>query len=74
MCSRDFRHRPTQNQTLWPRADDLLRAQQLQDQLLVNLLEVPKLDLARDGHHFDIKTVQWLVPQILAAIVPVPES
>lgn len=56
------------------RADDRLLSQQLQDQLLVNLIEVPKLDLARDGHHFDIKTVQWLVPQILAAIAPVLES
>jgi hypothetical protein len=54
--------------------DDYLRSQQLQNQHLVNLIEVPKLDLARDGHHFDIKTVQWLVPQILAAIGPVLES
>jgi hypothetical protein len=36
--------------------------------------EIQRLDIARDGHHYDIKTVQWLVPQILAAIVPVPES
>jgi hypothetical protein len=34
--------------------------------------EIQRLDIARDGHHYDIKTVQWLVPQILAAIVPKP--
>lgn len=56
------------------RVDNHLRSQQLQDQLLVNMIEVSKLDLARDGHHFDIKTVQWLVPQILAAIEPALES
>lgn len=32
--------------------------------------EIKKLDLARDGHHFDIKTSEWLVPHVLAAIAP----
>jgi hypothetical protein len=33
-----------------------------------NILEVPRLDLARDGYHFDIKTSNWLVDQILSKI------
>jgi len=32
--------------------------------------QINKLDLARDGHHFDIKTSEWLVPHVLAAIAP----
>ena len=30
-----------------------------------NILEVPRLDLARDSHHFDIKTSKWISAQIL---------
>jgi hypothetical protein len=44
--------------------------QSLEQQLLLSNLEkylvrVNKLDLARDGHHFDIITSQWVVDQII---------
>jgi hypothetical protein len=39
-----------------------------------NILEVPRLDLARDGHHFDINTSNWLVNQLLPNLVVCPNS
>lgn len=44
----------------------LLRNDQFDEyKKLENIIEVPQLDLARDAHHFDIKTSTWLVDQIL---------
>lgn len=34
--------------------------------LSYDVTEVKQLDLARDGHHFDIKTSQWIVNQIIS--------
>lgn len=30
------------------------------------VIETPQLDLARDGHHYDIKTAAWLVDKIMS--------
>jgi hypothetical protein len=37
----------------------------LQDQIFNGVIQVPQLDLARDGHHFDVVTSDWVVNQIL---------
>lgn len=34
-----------------------------------DIIEVESLDVARDGHHFDILTSQWLVQQVLPRLV-----
>jgi hypothetical protein len=34
------------------------------------IIEVPRLDLARDAHHFNVKTSEWVSTQILSKIVP----
>jgi hypothetical protein len=50
--------------------DQYLLTQQLQHQGLVlhDLIEVPQLDLARDGHHFDIVTSDWISAQVIARL------
>jgi hypothetical protein len=40
-----------------------------QYKLKENIIEVSQLDHARDGHHFDINTSEWLVEQILPRLV-----
>lgn len=34
-----------------------------------DIIEVERLDLARDGHHFDIITAQWVADQVTARLV-----
>lgn len=40
-----------------------------QFQILQNMLEVQQLDLARDGHHFDIVTADWVAQQVSHCLV-----
>lgn len=35
-----------------------------------SIKQVEKLDLARDGHHFDLITSRWVVDQIIADLLP----
>ena len=32
---------------------------------VTNMISVPRLDLARDGHHFDVATSEWLVDRLM---------
>lgn len=40
---------------------DFYRAQSA----VTNMISVPRLDVARDGHHFDVATSEWLVDRLM---------
>jgi hypothetical protein len=46
----------------------LLEQLQHQHRVLHNLIEVPQLDLARDGHHFDRVTADWVSAQVVSRL------
>jgi hypothetical protein len=48
--------------------DLLLQQLQHYHSVLNNLIEVPQLDTARDGHHFDCVTADWVAAQVLARL------
>jgi hypothetical protein len=50
---------------LWTNLQQLMETQLFQSTLEKNLIKVNRLDLARDGHHFDLITSQWVVDQIM---------
>jgi hypothetical protein len=50
---------------LWTDLQQLIEQQPLLSNLEKNLVKVNRLDLARDAHHFDLITSQWVVDQIM---------
>lgn len=54
--------------------ESLLKALEIWTDLVdqYDLIQVPSLDIARDGYHFDIKTSDWVVNDILSRWVTVP--
>jgi len=50
---------------LWNDLEKSMEQQLLQSKLENNFIKVHRLDLARDGHHFDQITSQWVVDQIM---------
>jgi hypothetical protein len=49
---------------LWTELEYFVEIQKLKLESVGNVIEVDRLDLARDGHHFDLVTAQWVVDQI----------
>ena len=52
-----------QNFKIWDFLQAELELNCLLSTLEYNIVNVPRLDLARDGHHFDVLTAQWVVDQ-----------
>ena len=50
---------------LWTDLQQAMERQLLQSKLENNFIKVNRLDLARDAHHFDLITSQWVVDQIM---------
>jgi hypothetical protein len=50
---------------LWTDLQQSIEPQLLQSKLENNFIKVNRLDLARDAHHFDLITSQWVVDQIM---------
>jgi hypothetical protein len=50
---------------LWEELQTLVEMSTILAPLEENLIKVSKLDLARDGFHFDLITAQWIVNQII---------
>ena len=50
---------------IWTDLQQLLEQQLLLSELEKNLVRVNRLDLARDGHHFDIITARWVADRIM---------
>jgi len=50
---------------LWTDLRQSMEPQLLQSKLENNFIKVNQLDLARDAHHFDLITSQWVVDQIM---------
>lgn len=48
----------------WNKIETSLRLQSFLSLLESNIIKVDRIDLARDGHHFDLLTAQWVVDQI----------
>ena len=57
-----------ENFKIWTDLQQLLEQQLLLSDLEKDLVKVDRLDLARDGHHFDIITAQWVVDQIMSRL------
>jgi hypothetical protein len=49
----------------WTDLQQAIEQQSLLSNLENNFIKVSRLDLARDGHHFDLVTSQWVVDQIV---------
>jgi lysophospholipase L1-like esterase len=49
---------------IWTDLQTMIELQQTLSPIDKNIIKVNRLDLARDGHHFDIITAQWIVDQI----------
>jgi hypothetical protein len=49
---------------LWTELEHFIEIQKPKLESVGNVIEVDRLDLARDGHHFDLVTAQWVVDQI----------
>jgi hypothetical protein len=54
-----------QNFKIWDFFQEQLELNCLLSTLTNNIVNVTRLDLARDGHHFDVLTAQWVVDQIV---------
>jgi hypothetical protein len=50
---------------IWTDLQQSIEQKSLLSTLEKNLIKVDRLDMARDGHHFDIITAQWVVDQIM---------
>lgn len=48
----------------WNEIETSLRLQSLLSILENDIIKVDRIDIARDGHHFDLLTAQWVVDQI----------
>jgi hypothetical protein len=57
-----------ENFKIWTDLQQSIEQQYLLSTLEKNLIKVNRLDLARDGHHFDIITAQWVVDQIMSRL------
>jgi hypothetical protein len=53
---------------IWTDLQQSIEQKSLLSTLEKNLIKVDRLDLARDGHHFDIITAQWAVDQIMSRL------
>jgi hypothetical protein len=49
----------------WTEFESLIELNNTRALVQKNVIQVNNLDLARDGHHFDIITAQWVVEQIV---------
>jgi hypothetical protein len=49
---------------IWSEFETTLKVQNLLSTLENGITKVNRIDLARDGHHFDQITAQWVVDQI----------
>jgi hypothetical protein len=54
-----------ENFKIWTELQQSIEQQRMLLELENNLVKVDRLDLARDGHHFDLITSQWVVDQII---------
>jgi len=54
---------------LWTDLQQSMGSQLLQSELENNFIKVNRLDLARDAHHFDLITAQWVVDQIVPRLI-----
>ena len=54
---------------LWTDLQQSMESQLLQSELENNFIKVNRLDLARDAHHFDLITAQWVVDQIVPRLI-----
>ena len=54
---------------LWTDLQQSMQSQLLQSELENNFIKVNRLDLARDAHHFDLITAQWVVDQIVPRLI-----
>jgi len=57
-----------ENFNTWTKLQQLIEQKFLLSKVEKNLIKVNRLDLARDGHHFDIITAQWVVDQIMSRL------
>jgi hypothetical protein len=57
-----------ENFQIWTDLQQAIEQQTLLDNLEKNLIKVNRLDLARDGNHFDLITSQWVVDQIMPCL------
>ena len=57
-----------ENFKIWTDLQQLVEQQLLLSNFEKDLVRVDRLDLARDGHHFDIITAQWVVDQIMSRL------
>jgi hypothetical protein len=53
---------------IWTDLQQSMEQKSLLSTLEKNLIKVDRLDLARDGHHFDLITSQWVVDQIMSRL------
>ena len=54
-----------ENFQIWTNLQEWIEQESMLLNLEKNLIKVDRLDLARDGHHFDLITSQWVVDQIV---------
>ena len=54
---------------LWTELQQSMEPQLLQSDLEKNFIKVNRLDLARDAHHFDLITSQWVADQIMPRLL-----
>jgi hypothetical protein len=54
---------------LWTDLQHSIELRLLQSKLENNFIKVNQLDLARDAHHFDLITSQWVVDQIMPRLI-----
>jgi hypothetical protein len=54
---------------LWTKLQQSIELSNIISGLTNNIINVNRLDLARDGHHFDIVTAQWVVDQTVPRLI-----
>jgi hypothetical protein len=54
---------------LWPKIQQFVELSGVVSSLNSNIIDVNRLDLARDGHHFDVVTAQWVVGQTVSMLI-----
>jgi hypothetical protein len=54
---------------LWPKIQQFVELSGVMSSLNSNIIDVNRLDLARDSHHFDVVTAQWVVDQTVSMLI-----
>jgi hypothetical protein len=54
---------------LWTELQQSIELSKVISSLTNNIIDVNRLDLARDGHHFDVVTAQWVVDQTVSMLI-----